>query len=90
MSMTAFFRTAPLRRSTKPSAASASAGSFAGPASARERQTSAFYMGVGQSESSTQRSIRHGRAATTPFALIENGSRPEQRVSSGALEIGRA
>ncbi|GAB1839237.1 hypothetical protein MyNCGM121_60410 [Achromobacter xylosoxidans] len=34
----------------------------------------------------TQRLIRHGRAATTPFALIENGSRPEQRVLSGPLE----
>ena len=56
------------------------------PALARERQTLAFYMGVGQLELLTQRLIRHGRAAATPFALIENGSRPEQRVLSGTLE----
>ena len=56
------------------------------PALARERQTLAFYMGVGQLELLAQRLIRHGRAATTPFALIENGSRPEQRVLSGTLE----
>ena len=56
------------------------------PALARERQTLAFYMGVGQLELLTQRLLRHGRAAATPFALIENGSRPEQRVLSGTLE----
>jgi hypothetical protein len=37
MSMTAFFRTAPLRRLTKPLAALALAGLFAGPALAREQ-----------------------------------------------------
>ena len=30
--------------------------------------------------------LRHGRSPGTPFALIENGSRPEQRVVSGPLE----
>ncbi|NMU93469.1 siroheme synthase, partial [Achromobacter ruhlandii] len=59
---------------------------LAWPARAPERQTLAFYMGVGQLELLAQRLIRHGRAATTPFALIENGSRPEQRVLSGTLE----
>lgn len=56
------------------------------PALARERQTLAFYMGVGQLELLTRRLLSHGRDARTPFALIENGSRPEQRVLSGSLE----
>lgn len=56
------------------------------PALAREKQTLAFYMGVGQLDLLTQRLLRHGRSPGTPFALIENGSRPEQRVLSGTLE----
>src|SRR5690606_4582283 len=32
------------------------------------------------------RLIGHGRAGSTPFALVENGSRPEQRVVSGQLQ----
>lgn len=56
------------------------------PALARERQTLAFYMGVGQLDLLTRRLLLHGRSAQTPFALIENGSRPEQRVLSGALD----
>ena len=52
---------------------------------AREKQTLAFYMGVGQLDLLTQRLLRHGRSPGTPFALIENGSRPEQRVVSGRL-----
>lgn len=56
------------------------------PALAREKQTLAFYMGVGQLDLLTSRLLAHGRSADTPFALIENGSRPEQRVLSGALD----
>ena len=56
------------------------------PALARERQTLAFYMGVGQLDLLTSRLLAHGRSPDTPFALIENGSRPEQRVLSGTLE----
>jgi uroporphyrin-III C-methyltransferase/precorrin-2 dehydrogenase/sirohydrochlorin ferrochelatase len=52
---------------------------------ADSRQTLAFYMGVGQLESLAQRLQAHGRAADTPFALVENGSRPEQRVLTGRL-----
>ncbi|WP_017463198.1 siroheme synthase CysG [Dyella ginsengisoli] len=55
------------------------------PALARERQTLAVYMGVSQLEAFQQRLIAHGRAASTPFALVENGSRPEQRVVTGTL-----
>ncbi|HET6432349.1 siroheme synthase CysG [Dyella sp.] len=55
------------------------------PALARERQTLAVYMGVAQLEAFQQRLIAHGRAASTPFALVENGSRREQRVITGTL-----
>ncbi|HEX6832127.1 MAG TPA: uroporphyrinogen-III C-methyltransferase, partial [Rudaea sp.] len=52
---------------------------------AAERQTLAIYMGVAQLAQLRDRLIAHGRAASTPFALIENGSRPEQRVITGTL-----
>jgi uroporphyrin-III C-methyltransferase/precorrin-2 dehydrogenase/sirohydrochlorin ferrochelatase len=55
------------------------------PGLARERQTLAVYMGVSQLETFQQRLIAHGRAASTPFALVENGSRPQQRVITGTL-----
>lgn len=55
------------------------------PALARERQTLAVYMGVSQLETFQQRLIAHGRAASTPFALVENGSRSHQRVITGTL-----
>jgi len=55
------------------------------PALARERQTLAVYMGVSQLEAFQQRLLGHGRASSTPFALVENGSRPDQRVVTGTL-----
>lgn len=53
---------------------------------ARANQTLAFYMGVSQLEALSARLISHGRSPTTPFALIENGSRPDQRVITGQLD----
>lgn len=52
---------------------------------AQDRQTLAFYMGVSGLERIRDRLIAHGRGADTPFAIVENGSRPEQRVVTGVL-----
>jgi uroporphyrin-III C-methyltransferase / precorrin-2 dehydrogenase / sirohydrochlorin ferrochelatase len=56
------------------------------PALARERQTLAFYMGVGELDTLRTRLIGEGCPDSTPFALIENGSREEQRVVIGQLD----
>jgi uroporphyrin-III C-methyltransferase/precorrin-2 dehydrogenase/sirohydrochlorin ferrochelatase len=52
---------------------------------AQERQTLAVYMGVQGLDTIRDRLIAHGRAPTTPFALVENGSRANQRVVLGTL-----
>jgi uroporphyrin-III C-methyltransferase/precorrin-2 dehydrogenase/sirohydrochlorin ferrochelatase len=52
---------------------------------AQGRQTLAFYMGVGRLAIIRDHLIEHGRAADTPIAIIENGSRPEQRVTLATL-----
>lgn len=52
---------------------------------ALERQTLAVYMGVSGLDVLRDKLIEHGRAADTPFALIENGSRTNQRVVVGTL-----
>ncbi len=54
-------------------------------AMARVRQTLAVYMGVAGLKILQARLLAHARAADTPFALIENGSRPQQRVITGKL-----
>ncbi len=53
---------------------------------AREKQTLAFYMGMSGLERVRARLLAHGRSASTPCALVENGSRPEQRVVIGTLD----
>jgi len=52
---------------------------------AQESQTLAFYMGVGRLQALAGNLIAHGRAASTPFALVENGTRADQRVLTGTL-----
>ena len=52
---------------------------------AQERQTLAIYMGVAGLEHLRERLLAAGRDPGTPFALVENASRPEQRVVTGTL-----
>ena len=53
---------------------------------AQERQTLAVYMGVAALGHLRERLLAAGRDPATPFALVENGSRPEQRVVTGTLQ----
>jgi uroporphyrin-III C-methyltransferase/precorrin-2 dehydrogenase/sirohydrochlorin ferrochelatase len=55
------------------------------PALAQDHQTLAIYMGVARLEEFTQRLLQHGRRPDTPFAIVENGTLPQQRVVSGVL-----
>ncbi len=55
------------------------------PALAAPRQTLVFYMGVAALAHIRTRLLAAGLPASTPFALVENGSRAEQRVVSGQL-----
>ncbi|MGL5284867.1 MAG: siroheme synthase CysG [Aeromonas sp.] len=55
------------------------------PMLARDRQTLVFYMGLAQCGVIRDQLTAHGRPADTPVALIENGTRPEQRVIRGTL-----
>ncbi len=52
---------------------------------AAERQTLVVYMGVAGLEHLRDSLVSHGKSPGTPFALVENGSRPEQRVVIGTL-----
>ncbi|WP_449632364.1 uroporphyrinogen-III C-methyltransferase [Rahnella aceris] len=53
---------------------------------AEARQTLVFYMGIANSETISHRLMAHGLPGTTPVAVIERGTRPEQRVLTGRLE----
>ncbi|HEY8010375.1 MAG TPA: siroheme synthase CysG [Rudaea sp.] len=48
-------------------------------------ETLAIYMGVAEFASVRDRLYNEGVSAGTPFAIIENGTRPEQRVLVGTL-----
>jgi uroporphyrin-III C-methyltransferase / precorrin-2 dehydrogenase / sirohydrochlorin ferrochelatase len=50
------------------------------------KQTLAVYMGVSTAGTVARRLIEHGLAAGTPVAVVENGTRPEQRVVTARLE----
>ncbi|WP_028838988.1 siroheme synthase CysG [Thermomonas fusca] len=52
---------------------------------AKPQQTLVFYMGVQGLARLRDNLLTHGRAASTPVALVENGSRPQQRVIAGTL-----
>ena len=63
----------------------ASAGPLDWKALAHGRQTLAVYMGVSGLKELRDRLIDAGKPRGTPFALVENGSRPGQRVVLGTL-----
>ena len=52
---------------------------------AADGQTLAFYMAVGQLEQVRDRLLAHGCKPQTPCAIVENGSRADQRVLLAAL-----
>lgn len=52
---------------------------------AKPHQTLVFYMGVQGLARLRDNLLTHGRAASTPVALVENGSRAQQRVVVGTL-----
>lgn len=56
------------------------------PALARPRQTVVIYMGLLGLPLLCARLIAHGRAAQTPAAIIQEATRPGQRVVVGTLE----
>lgn len=56
---------------------------------ARPGQTVVVFMGVGTAPVISERLIAAGRAASTPVAVIENGTRPEEVRAYGTLsELG--
>lgn len=55
------------------------------PALSNPRQTLAVYMGVEKIQALAARLMAHARDPDTPCAIIENGTRPEQRVIVGTL-----
>lgn len=52
---------------------------------ARLGHTLVVYMGVGKAAAIAAQLISHGRAASTPVAVIENGTLPNQKILKGAL-----
>jgi uroporphyrin-III C-methyltransferase/precorrin-2 dehydrogenase/sirohydrochlorin ferrochelatase len=62
-----------------------SAGTLDWASLAQPRQTIALYMGVAALGHIAGQLLAHGREATTPVAIIENGSRPDQRVMLATL-----
>ena len=53
---------------------------------AAPNHTLALYMGVDQADTIAVRLLAAGRDGTTPVAVVENGTRPDQRVLTGRLD----
>lgn len=52
---------------------------------ARGRQTLVIYMGAVKAAEISQHLMTHGRASTTPVAVISRGTRADQQVRIGTL-----
>lgn len=52
---------------------------------AMTKQTLVIYMGILRSEDIRRQLILYGREASTPIAIIEKGTRPDQRIVVGTL-----
>lgn len=52
---------------------------------AKERQTLVFYMGLTGLDTICKKLIEHGLPTTTPIALIQQGTTPNQKVFTGEL-----
>ena len=52
---------------------------------ARRRHTVVVYMGVGHAEDIAAQLVGHGLAASTPVAIVQNGTLPSQRVVAATL-----
>jgi uroporphyrin-III C-methyltransferase/precorrin-2 dehydrogenase/sirohydrochlorin ferrochelatase len=55
------------------------------PSLAAQGHTLAIYMGATEAASVRDRLLAAGAAPATPVAIVENGTRPDQRVSTGRL-----
>ena len=55
------------------------------PELAANGHTLAIYMGATEAASVRDRLLNAGTAPTTPVAIVENGTRPDERVSTGRL-----
>ena len=55
------------------------------PALAARGHTLAIYMGATEAASVRDRLLDAGAAPTTPVAIVENGTRPDERVTTGRL-----
>ncbi|HSI00226.1 MAG TPA: siroheme synthase CysG, partial [Reyranella sp.] len=55
------------------------------PSLAAAGHTLAIYMGAAEAAAVRDRLLDAGAAPTTPVAIVENGTRPDQRVSTGRL-----
>ncbi len=56
------------------------------PALAQPRQTIVFYMGLLAVDQLCAKLVAHGLPASTPAALVQEGTMPQQRVIAGTLE----
>src|SRR5690606_30077389 len=52
----------------------------------KAKQTLVIYMGLIKAGHIQQQLLAAGRSGDTPVAIIENGTRPEQRIVSGTLQ----